>query len=127
MKGLAAQTAKATDEIGAQIAAMQAASGDAATSIRGIASVIAEVDRIAAAIAAAVEQQGAATREIARNVAVAATGTAGVSSTVGRLGQVCGDARGAVGQLASATAAVAAEGDALRRALSGRLAAMRTA
>ncbi len=127
VKGLAAQTARATDEIAAQIAAMQAASGDAARSIRGIGDVIAEVDRIAAGIAAAVEEQGAATREIARNVAAAASGTAGVSATVAGLGERAAATRAAADELADATGAVAQEGGLLREELAGRLTDLRAA
>jgi methyl-accepting chemotaxis protein len=127
VKGLAAQTARATEEIAAQIAAMQAASGDAARSIRGIGDVIAEVDRIAAGIAAAVEEQGAATREIARNVAAAASGTAGVSATVAGLGERAAATRAAADELADATGAVAREGGLLREELAGRLTDLRAA
>src|SRR5690606_23140721 len=67
VKGLAGQTAKATEEIAAQIRAVQAVSAEAADAIRGIGDTIARINDTAAAIAAAVEQQGAATSEIARN------------------------------------------------------------
>ncbi len=83
VKSLAAQTAKATEEIGAQIAAMQASAQASVSAIQGIAGVISEVDGIAATIAAAVEEQGAATREIARSVQEAAAGTGRVSEEIG--------------------------------------------
>ena len=62
VKSLASQTAKATEEISSQIGAIQGATGDAATAIKGIAETIVKVDEIAASIASAVEQQGAATQ-----------------------------------------------------------------
>ncbi|MEO5337460.1 MAG: nitrate- and nitrite sensing domain-containing protein [Magnetospirillum sp. WYHS-4] len=68
VKNLANQTAKATEEIGAQIGAIQGATAEAVSAIRAITGTINKVSEIAAAIAAAVEQQGAATQEIARNV-----------------------------------------------------------
>ena len=68
VKNLASQTARATEEIAAQVAAVQGATDDAVGDIRGIATVIERVNEIAAAVAAAVEEQGAATAEIARNV-----------------------------------------------------------
>jgi methyl-accepting chemotaxis protein len=68
VKSLANQTGKATEQIGGQIAQIQAATKEAVEAIRGISTTIEEVSAIAAAIAAAVEQQGAATSEIARNV-----------------------------------------------------------
>ncbi|MCI0753981.1 methyl-accepting chemotaxis protein [Teichococcus vastitatis] len=72
VKSLALQTARATEEIGQQVGAIQGATGLAVEAIRAIAQVVAEIDQTASAIAAAVEQQGAATRKIARNI----TGTA---------------------------------------------------
>ena len=68
VKNLANQTAKATEDIGAQIGGIQVATGEAVEAIRAITGTINKVSEIAAAIAAAVEQQGAATQEIARNV-----------------------------------------------------------
>jgi methyl-accepting chemotaxis protein len=82
VKALAAQTAKATDEIGGQIAGMQTATQESVTAIKEIGGTIGKISEIAAAIASAVEQQGAATREIARNVDEAAKGTTDVSANI---------------------------------------------
>ncbi|BAI76489.1 methyl-accepting chemotaxis protein (plasmid) [Azospirillum sp. B510] len=82
VKGLATQTAKATEDISAQIAAMQSVTQDAVDAIRSIAGTIREVNEIAATIAAAVEQQSAATREIARNVGEAANSTQHVRGNI---------------------------------------------
>ena len=75
VKNLANQTARATDEISAQINAVQTATRDAVGAIQGIGPTIGRISEIAGAIAAAVEEQGAATQEIARNVQEAAQGT----------------------------------------------------
>ncbi len=83
VKALAAQTARATDEITAQIASIQAETGGAVTGVKGIAETIAEVNRLTTEVAAAVEQQNAATAEIARNVQQAAAGTQDVNGHVG--------------------------------------------
>jgi len=80
VKNLAGQTARATDEIGAQVGAIQAATAQAVDAIRGIAAVIEEVGGIATGIADGVEQQGAAISEIARNVQQAAAGTGEVTT-----------------------------------------------
>ncbi|MGE5548857.1 MAG: protoglobin domain-containing protein [Solirubrobacterales bacterium] len=85
VKSLANQTARATDEIAAQISAVQSATRDAVTAIGGIASTIGQINQIAGSIAAAVEQQGAATQEIARNVQQAAMGTQEVTGTIARV------------------------------------------
>ena len=65
VKALAAQTAKATSEIGLQIAGVQAATQDSVVSIKEIGGTIGRIAEIAAAITAAVELQAATTREIA--------------------------------------------------------------
>ena len=75
VKGLSSQTAKATDEIGAQIAAMQGVTHRSIEAIGGIERTIREIGEITTAIATAVTEQGAATQEIARSVEVAASRT----------------------------------------------------
>jgi methyl-accepting chemotaxis protein len=82
VKALASQTSKATDEISAQVGAIQGATQSSVDAIQGITTTIGQVSEIASAIAAAVEQQGAATLEIARNVAEAARGTGAVSENI---------------------------------------------
>jgi methyl-accepting chemotaxis protein len=82
VKALASQTAKATDDIGAQIAGMQAATLDSVAAIKEIGGTIDRVSQIAAAMATAVEEQGAAIREIARNVQEAANGTSQVAANI---------------------------------------------
>ncbi|MBV9461802.1 MAG: HAMP domain-containing protein [Bradyrhizobium sp.] len=82
VKALAEQTAKATGEIGQQIAGIQAATQDSVSAIKEISGTIERLSEISSTIAAAVEEQGAATQEISRNVQQAAMGTQQVSSNV---------------------------------------------
>jgi methyl-accepting chemotaxis protein len=82
VKALASQTAKATEEIGTQIAGMQTATQDSVTAIQEIGGTIRRIADIASTIAATVEQQGAATGEIARNVQQAARGTGQVAESI---------------------------------------------
>ena len=82
VKALAAQTAKATDEIGAQITGMQAATEDSVGAIKEIGATISRISDISTTIAATIEEQGAATAEIARNVSEAAKGTAEVAEKI---------------------------------------------
>jgi methyl-accepting chemotaxis protein len=82
VKALAAQTAKATDEIGTQISSMQSATQESVSAIKEIGGTIGRIAEIASAIAAAVEEQGAATQEISRNVQQAAQGTAQVATNI---------------------------------------------
>ncbi|HEY0912357.1 MAG TPA: HAMP domain-containing methyl-accepting chemotaxis protein [Bradyrhizobium sp.] len=82
VKSLASQTAKATEEISGQIADIQKVAGDAIDAIKGIGSIIGEVNEVATAIAAAVQQQGAPTQEISRSTQHAALGTKNVSDNI---------------------------------------------
>ncbi len=82
VKALAAQTAKATEEITSQIAAIQTSTGQAAGAIGQITARIEEISGVATSIAAAVEEQGAATQEIVRNVSQAAAGTGEVTGNI---------------------------------------------
>jgi methyl-accepting chemotaxis protein len=83
VKALANQTAKATEEISAQVAAMQASTGEAVTSIGGITETIAQMSEITTSISAAIDQQGDATREIARNIQSVAAGSSEINSNIG--------------------------------------------
>ena len=83
VKALANQTAKATEEISAQVAAMQATTNDAATAIGGITRTIAQMSEITVNISSAVEEQGAATREIARNIQSVAAGSSEINEHIG--------------------------------------------
>ncbi len=82
VKELASQTAKATDEIAGQVAAIQSSTGACVTAIGGIGDTIRQISGIATTIAAAVEEQGSATREIARSVQQVAAGTSEVAINV---------------------------------------------
>jgi methyl-accepting chemotaxis protein len=82
VKSLASQTAKATEEISEQISDIQKVAGEAIDAIKGIGSIIGEVNEVATAIAAAVQEQGAATQEITRSTQYAAQGTKNVSENI---------------------------------------------
>ena len=110
VKALAAQTARATEEISAQVAAIQSATTQAVGAMTSVGTAVQEVDSVTAAIAAAVEEQTAATGEISRNVNEAARATQEVSSNVaqvteaaGQTGQAATDVRAAAGELARQT------------------------
>jgi methyl-accepting chemotaxis protein len=93
VKNLANQTSKATEEISAQVAAVQGATQEAVADIRAIATVVERVGEIAAGVAAAVEEQGAATAEIARNVQQAAIGTEEVATNIAAVTEAAVEAR----------------------------------
>jgi methyl-accepting chemotaxis protein len=82
VKHLANQTARATEEIGQQIAAVQNATGGVVTVIAEIGSTIEEISGATTTIASAVEQQQAATAEIARNVEAASRETGSAAASI---------------------------------------------
>jgi len=83
VKALANQTAKATEEISAQVAAMQTSTSDAVAAISGITQTIGQMSEITSSIAISIDQQGDATREIARNIQSVAAGSNEVNSHIG--------------------------------------------
>jgi methyl-accepting chemotaxis protein len=113
VKSLANQTAKATEEISEQVAAMQGATGEAVEAIRGISAVIAEINGIASTIAAAVEQQGSATQEIARNVQHAAAGTQEVTRNIESVKDASAASGAAAGQVLSAAGDLSKQAESL--------------
>ena len=108
VKSLAAQTAKATEEIPATVADIQSMTGTAAGAIGGISDVVGRMSEITATVAAAVEEQGAATRDIATNIQQAAAGTRQVSGNVST-------ARRAVAEAGSTSATVLAAAGVMSR------------
>ena len=114
VKNLASQTAKATDEIRAQIASMQAVTTSAVGAIRNIGNIIGEINDVTTAIASAVEEQGAATREIARNIQHAAGGTSEVSSNIVGVSTASAEAGTAANEVLNASSALRREADVLR-------------
>ncbi|UWZ37078.1 methyl-accepting chemotaxis protein [Dactylosporangium roseum] len=82
VKDLAQETAKATDEIGQRIVAIQGDVHQAVSAIAQISEVIARIDQFQTTIAAAVEQQTATTQEIGRNIAEAASGSGEIARNI---------------------------------------------
>ncbi|HYH18347.1 MAG TPA: methyl-accepting chemotaxis protein [Azospirillum sp.] len=127
VKSLANQTAKATEEIQAQVSAMQGATDGAVGAIAGIAKTIGSMNEIAAAIAGAVEEQTAATQEVARNVQEAATGAQEVSRTIGRVSEAAGQTGAAASRVLGAATELGRENDQLRTEVERFLAGIRAA
>ena len=87
VKELAKQTAKATEDIGQKIEAIQADTKGAVQAIAEISSVINQVNDISNTIASAVEEQTVTTNEIGRNVAEAARGTSDIAKNISGVAQ----------------------------------------
>jgi methyl-accepting chemotaxis protein len=127
VKTLAAQTAKATQEIAAQIAAMQADAGGAVEGVHGIAGIITEVNRLAAEVADAVEQQSSATGEIARNVLRVAVGTQEVTSHSSVVAESARQSGVAADRMVTTVADLTCELDSLTRQIAAFLHQVRAA
>jgi methyl-accepting chemotaxis protein len=127
VKSLANQTAKATEEIRAQIANMQQVTGQAVGAIRNIGQTIGEINNVTTAIAAAVEEQGAATREIARNIQHAAGGTSEVSGNIVGVSSASAEAGAAAGEVLNASSGLRREADRLRAEIDAFLSNIRAA
>jgi methyl-accepting chemotaxis protein len=114
VKSLASQTAQATEEIAAQIGAIQQTTSEAVTAIRAIGATIGEMNQISAGIAAAVEEQGAATRDIAGNVQQAARGTDEVSTNIAGVSQASNEVGTAASQVLVAAEELSRQSDRLK-------------
>lgn len=103
VKALAQQTAKATEDITAQIESMQGATGEAVSAIKNINKTIDTVAETANAISAAVEEQSTTTRDIASNAQQVAEGTAEVSSNTQGVETAMAEAAAGIAQVEEAT------------------------
>jgi methyl-accepting chemotaxis protein len=127
VKALAAQTAKATDEIGTQITGMQTATQESVAAIKAIGATIDQISEIASAIAAAVEEQGAATQEISRNVQQAAKGTTDVAANITQVNRGAAETGSASSQVLASAKSLASEGNRLKLEVSKFLGTVRAA
>jgi methyl-accepting chemotaxis protein len=109
VKSLAGQTAKATEEIGGQIANMQLATEESVSAIKAIGQTIERISDIATSISAAVEQQRAATQNIAQSVRAAASGTADVAVTIRNAARGAGETGDTSGRMFASAKALSGE------------------
>ena len=114
VKSLAGQTTRATEEIAAQIAAIQGSTEEVVGAIQGIGATISRMSEIAGAIAAAMEEQRTVTAEISRNVHEAASGTDQVSGSVTNVKQSAGDTGAAAGNVLQAAQELTRHSEELR-------------
>ena len=125
VKHLATQTAHATDEISAQIAAVQNATRGAVGAIQGITNTIGQMDEIAATISAAVEEQGATTQEIARSVQLAAEGTRDVTDNITGVTSTASETGEAASQVLNAAEGLTRQSNLLRKQVDSFLTTVR--
>ena len=127
VKALAEQTAKATGEIGQQIAGIQTATQESVGAIKEISSTIERLSEISSTIAAAVEEQGAATQEISRNVQQAAQGTQQVSANITDVQHGANETGSASSQVLSAAQSLSGDSNRLKLEVGKFLDAVRAA
>ena len=125
VKSLASQTARATDEISAQIQAMQTVTGTAVKAIQGIGITIARMNEIATAISSAITEQNATTEEISRAIQQASHATASVSASLSELTEVAAQTETAGGQVLSAARELSQQSEAMHREVEGFLSQIR--
>jgi len=127
VKNLANQTAKATENISAQVENIQSVTNDAATSVRDIGTTISEINEITTSIASAVEQQNAATSEIARNVQQVTDGTNEVANYITDISSSIGHAGTSSNEVMSSAVAISNQSSALNDQVSEFLKQVRSA
>ena len=126
VKNLATQTAKATDDIAAQIQAIQAETNETANAISSLSGTINEITEISSVIASAMEEQGAVTSEIARNAEQASTGVTDASGNVEALVSGANTSMQVAETVARSAADLSQEGASLRDVMDNFISDMRT-
>ena len=114
VKSLANQTAKATEDIAAQVGNIQSATNDAVGAIKGVGETINKLSEIATSISSAVEEQGAATGEISRNVQEAANGTQEVTGNISQVSTNASESGESATQVLSAADGLSEEAEKMR-------------
>ena len=127
VKGLASQTAKATEEISTQIHQIQEQTGGTVRAIEAVSGRINEMTEIAATVASAVEEQNAATGEIGHSIGQAANGADEVSRSIQGVTAAAAETGQASGDVLEASNALAGQADQLKQRVEGFLAEIRAA
>jgi methyl-accepting chemotaxis protein len=115
VKELAKQTAKATEEIGGKITAIQADAHAATDAISRISEVIGKINEIQGTIATAVEEQTSTTNEVTRNVTEAATGATEIASNIAGVAQAAQDSSAGAATTQNAASSLAQLAEELTR------------
>ncbi len=127
VKSLASQTARATEDIAHQIGAIQEASGDAATAIDTVSTVIEEMSAIASSIASAIEEQNAAVVSIAENVGRASNDADAGAGAMKSVQTAAAGATSTASEVAGLATALGGEAEKLDAAIRDFLGAVRAA
>ena len=127
VKSLAGQTAKATEEIAAQIGAIQLAASDAGMAIEQVNTIIEDMSGIAASVAASVEEQNAAVSAIAQDVNRASMEARSGAEAMSRVADSSQDARTTAGEVKTLADSLAVEAESLEQEVRHFLSEVRAA
>ena len=120
VKGLANQTALATQEIAAQIESIQLATTNAVEANAEVGSTIEKINSIATAIAGAIQQQTATTSEIGLNTSEAAANTDQIAAIIRQVADAAASTRNATNQTRLAASEMTETAAELHSVISGR-------
>jgi methyl-accepting chemotaxis protein len=126
VKALAAQTAKATTEIGGQIDTVRGATEATIAAMTEVGGMIGRMDHVSTAIAAAVEQQSVTTREIARSVQAVSGATEQSAHAMGQVVVVADQAGSASQSVLAGVGTIGEETTSLRAEVERFLVVVRT-
>jgi methyl-accepting chemotaxis protein len=127
VKELAAQTARATEEVEAHIRRIQAGSGEGASALRKINSEVSELQITSIAIASAVDEQSVAGQDLARSIDLAARSAEAVSNDMDEVSRVTMATGGAAEQVATSSHKLSHQADLLREQVADFLKHVRAA
>lgn len=125
VKALAAQTTKATAEIGGHIAAIRTATEQSISAMSEVGKTISKMDQVAASVAASIEQQSATTRQIAGNVHAVSEATDQTTHAMENVAGVAENAGAVSDKVSDAAANIAGEAETLRTEVDQFLTAVR--
>jgi methyl-accepting chemotaxis protein len=115
VKGLAGQTARATEDVGTRIGLVRSATAETAGALGRVAEAIARVDQIAAAVSAAMTAQGEVIGRIVRQVQAVSQETDATAASMGTMRAVAGRSVDTAREMAASVARMAGETEALTR------------
>ena len=103
VKALATQTARATEEIEAQVQSMQSASGSTNQAFKDFVEIVGQISTMAGDVSRAVSEQSQSTREISQNATTTASGASQLTATISDLGEASQQTGQASSRVMSAT------------------------
>ena len=115
VKGLAGQTARATEEITRQIEVIQDYTAASVTAITNVSQTMEGVQKISSSIMEAMKEQQSTTTDIAQNVEQAATESLNVSTQIQHLQETAERSESASNDIAEASRNLSAQGNILRK------------